>query len=106
MYKNKAENSFSVVGLSRGKNATFMLLRMIELGMPIDAVLYADTGMEFPEMYEHLNKLDDRLFRERGLHITVLRHQQGFEYLLLEQPQTMPNCVMNRNRLGIPLLKI
>ncbi|EKC77709.1 hypothetical protein OBE_00228, partial [human gut metagenome] len=34
--------------------------------MPIDMVLSADTGMEFPEMYEHLAKLDEHLFRERG----------------------------------------
>ena len=33
-----------------------MLLMMIERGMPIDMVLTADTGMEFPEMYEHLER--------------------------------------------------
>mgnify|MGYP007025224693 CR=1 FL=1 len=27
---------------------------MIEKGLPIDCVLYADTGMEFPEMEAHL----------------------------------------------------
>ena len=45
--------------------------------MPIDVVLTADVGMEFPEMYEHLAKLDDYLYRERGIHITTLRHPQG-----------------------------
>ena len=35
-----------------------MLLLMIERDMPIDVVLFADTGMEFPEMYEYLKKLD------------------------------------------------
>lgn len=40
-----------------------MLLLMIERGMPIDIVLTADTGMEFPEMYDHLAKLDE--YRER-----------------------------------------
>lgn len=35
-----------------------MLLLMLERRMPIDMVLTADTGMEFPEMYEHLAKLD------------------------------------------------
>ena len=37
--------------------------------MPIDCVLYADTGMEFPEMEDHMTKLDALLFRERGIHI-------------------------------------
>ena len=35
-----------------------MLLLMIERDIPIDVVLFADTGMEFPEMYEHQKKLD------------------------------------------------
>lgn len=39
---------------------------MIKCSMPIDAVISADTGMGFPEMYEHLAKVDEYLFRERG----------------------------------------
>ena len=35
--------------------------------MPIDCVIYADTGMEFPEMVAHIAKLDDLLCRERGI---------------------------------------
>ena len=46
---------FHAVSLSGGKDSSAMLLLMIERGMPIDLVLHADTGMEFPEMYEHLH---------------------------------------------------
>ena len=49
-----------------------MLLLMIDKEMPIDIVLFADTGMEFPEMYAHLEKLDAYLYEKRGIHITVL----------------------------------
>ena len=59
-----------------------MLLLMIERGLPIDTVLWADTGMEFPEMYDHIRKVDDYLYRERGIHITMLRHPKGFEDVL------------------------
>ena len=62
-----------------------MLLMMIERGMPIDMVLTADTGMEFPEMYEHLERIDHHLYRERGIHITMLRHPKGFEWLMFEE---------------------
>lgn len=62
-----------------------MLLLMIERGMPIDIVLTADTGMEFPEMYDHLAKLDEYLYRERGIHLTMLRHPKGFEYMMFEE---------------------
>ena len=50
---------------------------MLEKDMPIDCVLYADTGMEFPEMEAHIAKLDDLLFRERGIHITTLMKSGG-----------------------------
>ena len=35
-----------------------MLLLMIERGLPIDLVLTADTGMEFPEMYRHWDRVE------------------------------------------------
>ena len=66
--QNANGKQFHAVSLSGGKDSTAMLLLMIERGMPIDMVLSADTGMEFPEMYEHLAKLDEHLFRERGIH--------------------------------------
>ena len=68
--QNANGKQFHAVSLSGGKDSTAMLLLMIERDMPIDMVLSADTGMEFPEMYEHLAKLDEHLFRERGIHIT------------------------------------
>ena len=68
--QNANGKQFHAVSLSGGKDSTAMLLLMIERDMPIDMVLSADTGMEFPEMYEHLAKLDEHLFRERGIHIS------------------------------------
>ena len=76
--QNTNGKQFHAVSLSGGKDSTAMLLLMIERGMPIDMVLSADTGMEFPEMYEHLAELDEHLFRECGIHIsTVHRHRSG-----------------------------
>lgn len=80
------QKNYHAVSLSGGKDSTCLLLLMIERGMPIDTVLFADTGMEFPEMYEHLAKVDEYLYRERGLHITTLRHPKGFEYLMFDKP--------------------
>ena len=80
-----------------------MLLLMLERGMPIDMVLTADTGMEFPEMYEHLAKLDEHLYRERGIHLTVLRHPKGFEYLMFEEKKQKPSSIETRTKLGVPI---
>ena len=96
------KEDFHAVSLSGGKDSTCLLLLMIERGMPIDAVLWADTGMEFPEMYGHIAKVDEHLFRERGLHITALRSPKSFEYMMFEEPKQKPSCLENRARLGIP----
>lgn len=80
-----------------------MLLLMLERRMPIDMVLTADTGMEFPEMYEHLAKLDEHLYRERGIHLTTLRHPKGFEYLMFEEKKQKPSSIENREKLGVSL---
>ena len=100
--QNTNGKQFHAVSLSGGKDSTAMLLLMIERDMPIDMVLSADTGMEFPEMYEHLSKLDEHLFRERSIHITTLRHPKGFEYLMFDEPKQKPRSLENRARLGIP----
>ena len=100
--QNANGKQFHTVSLSGGKDSTAMLLLMIERDMPINMVLSADTGMEFPEMYEHLAKLDEHLFRERGIHITTLRHPKGFEYLMFDEPKQKPRSLENRAKLGIP----
>lgn len=103
MWESKqSQGSFHAVSLSGGKDSSYLLLQMIERDMPIDALLSADTGMEFPEMYDHLHKLDDLLLRERGIHITTLRHPKGFEWLMFDEPKQKPKTLENRARLGIP----
>lgn len=97
------KQDFHAVSLSGGKDSTAMLLLMIERGMPIDIVLYADTGMEFPEMYEHLAKVDEYLYRERGLHLTTLRHPKGFEWMMFEEPKQKPSSIKRRTEQGLPL---
>ena len=47
-----------IVSLSGGKDSTAMLLRLIEEGYPIDLILFCDTGLEFPQMYENLKRLE------------------------------------------------
>ena len=79
-----------------------MLLLMLEAGMPIDCVITADTGMEFPEMYQHWDKIDQVLYQERGIHLTILRHPKGFEWLMFDQPKEKPSTLENRAKLGVP----
>lgn len=97
------QKGYHAVSLSGGKDSTAMLLLMMERDMPIDVVLTADTGMEFPEMYEHIQKLDALLYRKRGIHITTLRHPRGFEYLMFEEPKQKKSSIENRKLRGVSL---
>ena len=47
-----------VLSLSGGKDSTAMLLRLLEEKRPVDLILFCDTGLEFPQMYEHLDRLE------------------------------------------------
>lgn len=59
-----------------------MLLGMIERGMPIDCVLFCDTGIKFPAMYDHINKVEENT----GIKITRIKPERSFEYLMLDYP--------------------
>mgnify|MGYP003407477232 CR=1 FL=1 len=75
---------YHVVSFSGGKDSTAMLLRMFELGYPVDEVLFCDTGCEFPEMYKHIDKVNNIVERYLGKKITILKAEHSFEYMLLE----------------------
>ena len=64
-----------VVSLSGGKDSTAMLLRMLEEGMPVDIILFCDTGLEFEGMYHHIEKLEKYI----GRPITRLKSNYDFE---------------------------
>ena len=69
-----------MVSLSGGKDSTAMLLRLIEEKRPIDLILFCDTGLEFPQMYDHLKKLEKYIGRK----ITYLKAEHSFEYYFSE----------------------
>lgn len=50
----------NIVNLSGGKDSTYMLWWMIQNGIPVHRILFADVGdmAEFPEMYEYLARVE------------------------------------------------
>lgn len=83
-----------VVSLSGGKDSTAMLLRMVEEGWPIDHILFCDTGLEFPEMYDHINKLEAYI----GISITRLKSEKSFEYYFFEHSPKRRNPALSGNK--------
>ncbi len=59
---------------------------MIERGLPIDIVISADIGMEFPEMYEHFAKVDAYLYQKEGCILRRCAIQKGLN----------GSCLMNQ----------
>ena len=69
-----------IVSFSGGKDSTGMLLKMVDEGMTIDEIVFIDTGMEFPEIYNHIEKVSLYINRK----ITVLKPKHTYEYYLGE----------------------
>lgn len=73
-----------IVSFSGGKDSTAMLIKMIEMNYKIDEIIFLDTGVEFPEMYEHIKKVEGYI----GRPITKLKDKYSFEYYMLEHVKT------------------
>lgn len=69
-----------IVQFSGGKDSTAMLLMMLERGMPVDEIVFCDTGKEFPQMYEHIKKVEEYIGRK----ITILKPEKSFDYYFAE----------------------
>lgn len=70
-----------IVSFSGGKDSTAMLLRMIELKMPIDEILYFDCApWEFPQTSRHIVKVEKFI----GQRITTLRPKKDFDWWMLK----------------------
>lgn len=72
--------SKQIVSFSGGKDSTAMLLMMLERGERVDDVVFFDTGWEFPQMYEHIEKVE----KETGIEIVRLHPRKPFDYFMSE----------------------
>lgn len=82
---------FFVVCFSGGKDSTAMLLKMLDVGYPIDDIIFFETGLEFDEQMEHINTLEER----EGIKINRLKvadnPKEHFIYKMLYEPITKKN---------------
>ena len=73
-----------VLSLSGGKDSTALGLEWLTrhradpATYPLDEVIYCDTGMEFPAMVEHINRLES-IFTDAGIKFTRLKSEKPFE---------------------------
>ena len=89
---------YHVASFSGGKDSTAMVLHMIERGDPLDEVVFCDTGMEFPAMLRHVEKVK-QVVEAAGIKFTTLRAGRSFEYYLIEYPTARKE---DNNLYGVP----
>ncbi len=70
----------NVVSLSGGKDSTAMLLMMLEKNMPVDLIIFCDTGKEFSAVLSHIDKLEKYI----DMPVIRLKSEKSYEYYLYQ----------------------
>lgn len=78
------------LSFSGGKDSTFLLLELLRRKCPLDEVVFFDTGWEFPEMYEHIEKIK-KICAQNGVGFVTLHPPKDFDYLMLEHKTSKGN---------------
>ena len=74
-----------VCSVSGGKDSTAMLLRLLESGMPVDVILFNDTGLEFEQLYDHIDKVEQYIKRYTDIGITRIKPEHPFEFYFYDE---------------------
>lgn len=76
----------NIVSFGGGTNSTAMLIGMYEKKIPVDLILFADTGGEQPHTYQHIEIMNKWLKEHNMPQITVVKYvDRNGNRLTLEQ---------------------
>jgi hypothetical protein len=73
MFRAAPDRAPVMIALGMGVDSVAMTIEMFERGMPIDQVLFADTGSERPETYEY-EAIFSRWMRDRSIPYEKVRY--------------------------------
>ena len=74
-----------IASVSFGKDSLAMLLLILEKHLPLDEVIFYDTGMEFNAIYNIRNKML-LILEKNNIRYTELKPKLPFEYTMFEKP--------------------
>lgn len=88
IYKMNLEEGYkNIISYSGGKDSTSIVLFFLENEIPIDEIVFFDSGWDWPQIYEH-NKTLEKYANKR---ITVLKPEKSFEWWMYEKPCAIGN---------------
>lgn len=67
-----------ILSFSGGHDSTALLLFCIKHNLPLDSVVFADTTLEFPLMYVHVEKVK-KFVKSKGIKFETVYPKQSFE---------------------------
>ncbi len=76
-----------IISFSGGKDSTAMLLMMLDRGEHIHSIVWFDTGWEFPQMHDHIKRVEDHI----GIEIVKLNPERSFHYWMFVRPVKAKN---------------
>ena len=91
-------NTYHVLSFSGVKTVQhyyLKLFKIISANMPLDEIVYCNTGLDFPEMDEHIKLVKSKI--PSSIKFTTLNPPYSFEYFLLHKP--VKNTI-NKNEEG------
>lgn len=79
-----------IASVSFGKDSLAMLFTLIEQGIPLDEVVFYDTGMEFQAIYNIRDQMLP-ILAAGNIKYTELQPDMPFMYKMMEKPVNGPN---------------
>lgn len=76
-----------IASVSFGKDSLAMVLLILERGLPLDEVVFYDTGMKFKAIYDTRDRIIP-ILDDHGVKYTELRPPRPFMFDMLEKPVT------------------
>jgi len=88
----KNENEKHILSFGAGLNSTALLVLLVEKKYPLDEVVFADTGAEVPETYEHL-KIVDSYLRKHDVSLNIVRSKNRTLYETCQRRKVIPSQI-------------
>jgi len=92
MHPAHNKNGKYILSFGAGLNSTALLVFLVERNYPLDEVVFADTGGEVPETYEHL-KIVDSYLSKYGIPFKIVKSKNGTLYETCMRRKVTPSQV-------------